>query len=84
MVSIEPEASAELRIVSLIPSATEIVAKLGYSQYLVGRSHECAIKSSVTTQHICTDSKFDPVGTRADIHDRVTNLLTSALSVYRV
>lgn len=32
------EAATELRIVSLIPSATEIVAKLGYGQYLVGRS----------------------------------------------
>ena len=84
MVSIEPEASAELRIVSLIPSATEIVAKLGYSQYLVGRSHECDFPSSVTTLPICTEPKFDPVGTSAEIHDRVTNLLTSALSVYRV
>ncbi len=40
---------AELRIVSLVPSATEIVAKLGYERFLVGRfcfgkaspTHEC-------------------------------------------
>lgn len=30
-----------LRIVSLIPSATEIVAALGLTDAIVGRSHEC-------------------------------------------
>ena len=30
-----------MRIVSLIPSGTEIVCALGYQEYLVGISHEC-------------------------------------------
>ena len=30
-----------MRIVSLIPSGTEIVCALGYHEYLVGISHEC-------------------------------------------
>ncbi len=30
-----------LRIVSLIPSATEILAALGLTNDIVGRSHEC-------------------------------------------
>lgn len=30
-----------MRIVSLLPSATEIVAGLGLAEFLVGRSHEC-------------------------------------------
>jgi len=80
----ETEATDELRIVSLIPSATEIIHKLGYGQYLVGRSHECDFPATVTALPICTEPKFDPVGTSAEIHDRVTTLLTSALSVYRV
>lgn len=73
-----------LRIVSLIPSATEIVDCLGYGQYLVGRSHECDFPASVRNLPICTEPKFDPHGTSREIHNRVTDLLTSALSVYRV
>lgn len=47
-------------------------------------SHECDFPSAVNNLPICTEPKFDPVGTSAEIHDRVTDLLTSALSVYRV
>lgn len=72
------------RIVSLIPSATEIVAALGYGDFLVGRSHECDFPSSVKALPICTEPKFDPIGSSAEIHDRVNELLASALSVYRV
>ncbi|MEO0708643.1 MAG: cobalamin-binding protein [Cyanobacteria bacterium J06649_5] len=75
---------ASLRIVSLIPSATEIVCALGYGDYLVGRSHECDYPLAVTELPICTEPKFDPIGTSAEIHGRVTQLLASALSVYRV
>ena len=35
------------RIVSLLPSATEIVAALGFADRLVGRSHECDHPKSV-------------------------------------
>lgn len=73
-----------LRIVSLIPSATEIVCKLGYGAQLVGRSHECDFPSFVSELPVCTEPKFDPTGTSAEIHQRVTSLLTHALSVYRV
>lgn len=76
--------AANLRIVSLVPSATEIVAELGYRQYLVGRSHECDFPKTVLDLPICTEPKFDPVGTSGEIHERVSDLLASALSVYRV
>lgn len=72
------------RIVSLIPSATEIVASLGLDQYLVGRSHECDYPESVKALPVCTEPKFEPEGDSREIHDRVTQLLQSALSVYRV
>ena len=35
------------RIVTLLPSATEIVCALGFEDQLVGRSHECDFPRSV-------------------------------------
>ncbi|TVP70381.1 MAG: cobalamin-binding protein [Leptolyngbya sp. LCM1.Bin17] len=73
-----------LRVISLIPSATEIVHSLGLGEFLVGRSHECDYPPAVQALPVCTEPKFDPVGDSATIHQRVTDLLTAALSVYRV
>ncbi len=73
-----------LRIVSLIPSATEIVCALGLEEFLVGRSHECDFPPAVKALPVCTAPKFNPEGTSGEIHQRVSDLLTSALSVYRV
>lgn len=75
---------AELRIVSLIPSATEIVAALGLLDRLVGRSHECDYPEPVAALPACTEPQFDPQGSSGEIHARVESLLESALSVYRV
>lgn len=73
-----------LRIVSLIPSATEIVCALGYEQQLVGRSHECDYPRAVQQLPVCTAPAFEPVGTSAEIDRRVKERLRSALSVYNV
>ncbi|MEO0456679.1 MAG: cobalamin-binding protein [Cyanobacteria bacterium P01_A01_bin.114] len=73
-----------LRIVSLIPSATEIVTALGWGDALVGRSHECDYPASVETLPVCTLPRFNPKGSSREIHDRVTELLHSALSVYDI
>lgn len=75
---------SQLRIVSLIPSATEIVDCLGLTDYLIARSHECDYPPQVDDLPICTGPKFDPEGSSGEIHDRVTQLLQSALSVYHV
>jgi iron complex transport system substrate-binding protein len=74
----------ELRIISLIPSATEIVAALGLVGALVGRSHECDYPPTIQSLPICTAPNLDPQGTSREIHDRVEDLLQSALSIYRI
>lgn len=76
--------TSDLRVVSLIPSATEIVAALGVRETLVGRSHECDYPLSVQSLPICTAANLNPEGKSRDIHDQVTLLLQSALSVYRL
>ncbi|PSB16335.1 cobalamin-binding protein [filamentous cyanobacterium CCP1] len=73
-----------LNIISLIPSATEIVALLGLTDRLLARSHECDYPPQVQALPICTAPKFNPEGTSLEIHDRVTHLLQTALSVYEV
>lgn len=73
-----------MRIISLLPSTTEIVAALGKKDQLVGRSHECDFPSDVGTLPACTEPKFNPDGTSYEIDQRVKALLQEGLSVYRV
>src|SRR5712691_8871900 len=72
------------RIVSLLPSATEIVAALGFEGALVGRSHECDFPAGIERLPVCTEPKIDPRGSAGEIHRRVDALLAESLSVYRV
>lgn len=71
-----------LRIISLIPSATEIVSCLGGMDYLVGRSHECDFPAQVSRVPICTAPNLDPTKPSAVIHEQVEDLLQKSLSVY--
>lgn len=75
---------SDLRIVSLIASATEIVFALGLGGRMVGRSHECDYPVSVKDLQVCTSPKFNVDGTSYEIDQRVRAILQEALSVYRV
>lgn len=72
------------RVVSLIPSATEIVHALGAQDRLVGRSHECDFPGSVQALPVLTEAKIDLSGSSRAIDERVRTLLQEALSVYHV
>ncbi len=72
------------RIVTLLPSATEIVCALGFESELVGRSHECDFPPSVKRLPALTEPKFNPEGSSAEIDARVKTIVREALSVYRV
>ncbi len=73
-----------MRIVSLLPSATEIVCALGFGDHLVGRSHECDHPEGVTALPVCTESKLPGDGTSYAIDERIRAILAEGLSVYRV
>ena len=72
------------RIVSLIPSATEIVCALGFQRNLVGISHECDYPNSLGKLPVCTASKQKGAATSSAIHRDIKGLLEQSLSVYEV
>ena len=73
-----------LRIVSLIPSATEILAALGLTEAIVGRSHECDYPPEIQDRPVCTQARLDSNAPSGDIHNDVNKLLQSALSIYQI
>lgn len=72
------------RIVSLLPSATEIVAALGMLDQLVGRSHECDYPPEVQRLPICCRPRIDVTKSGAEIDRQVRDSLRAGLSVFDV
>jgi iron complex transport system substrate-binding protein len=66
-----------LRVVSLLPSATDTLVALGLAQLLVGRTHEC---EGAAHAAVCTESKLGEVGelSARDV-DSAASASTSAL-----
>lgn len=75
---------SQRRIISLLPSATEIVCALGCGGQLVGRSHECDFSAEVTSLPVCTESKLLPYSSSRQIDEQISNLLGASLSIYRL
>lgn len=73
-----------LRIVSLIPSATEILAALGLTDAIVGRSHECDYPPEIQDRPVCTQARLNSNAPSAQIDKDVNDLLQSALSIYQI
>lgn len=73
-----------LRIVSLLPSATEIVAAVGMAGNLVGRSHQCDFPAQVRRLPALSKTKVNLDGTSLDIDRRVNEIIALGVSVYRV
>lgn len=80
-----------MRIVSLLPSATEIVAALGLGDHLVGITHECdyppeviAGKPVVTSSLLPSQGPDDEPLSSAEIDARVRAALEAGESLYRI
>ena len=72
------------RIVSLLPSTTEIACALGLQDQLVGRSHECDHPPGVAALPALTAAKLDADRPSGEIDRSVRDLVARGLSVYRV
>ena len=72
------------RIVSLLPSATEIAVALGFGPALVGRSHECDFPPEVAGLPVLTESKLATGLTSRAVDDRVQEIVRQGLSCYAV
>ncbi len=83
-----------MRIVSLLASATEMIAELGCLDQLVGRSHECDYPPQilqlplVSTVQINTETSSSEIDAQikhlAHTKDSVQNDALKALSIYRI
>ena len=72
------------RIVSLLPSATELVVAAGRGEALVGRSHECDFPPFVEALPVCTATKLERGLTSRQVEDRVQEIVRQGLSIYEV
>lgn len=74
-----------MRIVSLLPSATEIIADLGLSDSLVGRSHECHWPESVRHVPVVSSSRIDSANLSGrQIDDEVNAAVAKGEALYAV
>ena len=76
--------STAQRIVSLLPSATEIICALGAQDRLVGRSHECDMPAAAQLLPVCSRPRADMHGSSVQIDDTVRDLVRQGLSVFEV
>lgn len=74
-----------MRILSLLPAATEIICALGYKDDLIGRSHECDYPADVQSLPVCTTpNKRLNNSSSQNIDSDIKDLISKGLSIYEV
>ncbi len=73
-----------MRVVSLLPSATEILFALGFDREIVGVSHECDYPPRARTKTIVIHSRIDKNAGPLEIDRQVREYVARGESVYAV
>lgn len=73
-----------MRIVSLLPSATEIICALGLADSLVGISHGCDYPPEIRLRPKLTASRLPPQLRSREIHEQVQECIGRRQSLYEV
>ena len=72
-----------MRVVSLLPSATEILCRIGGEDLLVGRSHECDWPPQIKDRPVLTGQRTPSptgIGASAEIDQAVREALSAGKS----
>ena len=73
------------RIVTFLPSATELIYSLGAEDRLFGVTHECNYPSDVKTKPQIITSSFDPASMSSkQIDDKICQLMTEGKEIYNL
>ncbi len=73
-----------MRIVSLLPSATEILYALGVGDQVVGITHECDFPPEAAGKPALIKPRVDPTAAPAEIDRQVSELVARGESIYSV
>ena len=73
-----------MRVVSFLPSATEIVAALGQLDAIVGISHECDYPPGVLSRDVVTSSSIDSAALPGEIDVQVRDFVDTGRALYDV
>ena len=73
-----------MRVVSFLPSATEIVAALGHLDAIVGVSHECDFPPTVRSREVVTSSAIDSKAAPGEIDIVVRDFVDTSRPLYDV
>jgi len=73
------------RIVTFLPSATELIYSLGADDKLFGVTHECNYPSNAKTKPRVINSVFDPASMSSkQIDDKICQLMTDGKEIYNL
>ena len=73
------------RIVTFLPSATELIYRLGADDRLFGVTHECNYPSNAKTKPRVINSVFDPASMSSkQIDDKICQLMTDGKEIYNL